>query len=81
LHLFDGCGPFNNATEAGERLKELLPAWDKTALDFDDFRDGVLDAERRAKRLGEVYGEPPGGNPSADVWKLIESLRTTPHKR
>jgi hypothetical protein len=78
LHLFEGCSPFDNALQAGVRLTELLPTWDKTELNFDDFRAGVLEAEKRARRLTEIYGEPPVGNPSTDVWKIIESLRSTP---
>jgi hypothetical protein len=76
LHLIEGCGPFDNAAKAGERLAKPLPKWDKTDLKFDDFRAGVLEAEKRAKRLAETHGEPPEGNPSTDVWKVIESLRT-----
>jgi hypothetical protein len=78
LHLSKGCGPFDNATKAGERLTELLPTWNKSELNFDDFREGVFQAEDQAKRLAETYGGSPKGNPSTDVWKIIESLRSAP---
>lgn len=71
LHLSGGCPGFNNATQAGEHLKRLLPGWSKTALRFSDFAAGVFNAIARAKQLGE----PPDANPSTAVWRLIESLR------
>jgi hypothetical protein len=72
LHLSEGCPGFNSAAQAGAHLKRLVPGWDKTALRFGDFRDGVAAAVVRAKRLGE----PPGANPSTAVWRVIESLRS-----
>lgn len=73
LHQKDGCPGFNNAAQAGTHLKKLIPTWDKTTLDFNDFRDHVLKAVTRAQRLGE----PPEANPSTSVWRLIESLRSS----
>lgn len=55
---------------AGERLRAHISTWDKNALRFGDFRDGVRDAVQRAKALGE----PPNANPSTAVWRLIEAL-------
>jgi RloB-like protein len=72
LHLAPGCPGFNDAGQAGDHLKRLLRRWDKTALRFADFRDGVFDAVTRAKRLEP----PPEGNPATDVWRLIEALQT-----
>lgn len=74
LHLTSGCPGFNNASQADAYLKGLIPSWDKAALRFSDFRDGVFDAVTRAQRLGA----PPDSNPSTAVWRLIESLRTYP---
>jgi RloB-like protein len=71
LHLSEGCPGFNNAAQAGVYLSKLLGTWDKTRLNFDDFRAGVFDAVTRAKRLGT----PPDANPSTAAWELIESLR------
>lgn len=73
LHLSDGCPGFNNATQVNGYLKKILPAWDKTALKFTDFRDGIFDAVTRAKHLDP----PPDGNPSTAVWRLVESLQAT----
>lgn len=71
LHVSERCPGFNSATQAGAHLRKLLPNWDKKALKFADFREGIADAVVRAKRLGE----PPGANPSTAVWQVIESLR------
>lgn len=73
LHLSAGCRGSDNARQAGDFLKKILPTWDKTALSFDDFRAGVFDAVYRARKLEQ----PPHGNPSTAVWRLIESLRRT----
>jgi RloB-like protein len=73
LHLAAGCPGFNNATQADVHLKGLLPTWDKTSLRFLDFQSGVFDAVARAKRLDP----PPDGNPSTDVWRLIEALHAS----
>jgi len=62
---------FNNATQVDEYLRRLVPGWDKTSLDFSDFRDGVMDAVTRAKDMGE----PPHAHPSTTVWRLVESLK------
>jgi hypothetical protein len=74
LHVSDGCPGFNNAAQVEGHLEKLLPNWEKTALRFSDFRDGVFDAVARAKRLGN----PPEANPSTAVWQLVESLRAVP---
>ena len=74
LHLSNTCPGFNNCAQADRFLRRILSGWDKTALRFSDFRDGVFDAVARAKRLGD----PPDSNPSTAVWRLIESLSTAP---
>lgn len=74
LHLATGCPGFNTAAQVEDHLKKLLSRWGKTALRFADFRDGVFDAVTRAKRLDS----PPEGNPSTDVWRLIEALQAAP---
>lgn len=51
-------------------MKKFVARWDKTRLDFEDFRAGVHDAVAYAKRLGD----PPKANPSTSVWRLVESL-------
>jgi hypothetical protein len=72
LHHKDGCPGFNTATHAGTHLRQLIPTWDKTALDFAHFREGVSKAVTRAQQLGE----PPHANPSTAVWQLVEFLRS-----
>jgi RloB-like protein len=71
LH-YGNCTRFvENAKKARDLLREQDPAWDKTALDFDRFRDRIDDALRRAERLDA----PPEGNPSTGVGEIIAALR------
>ncbi|MGC4805260.1 hypothetical protein [Micromonospora sp. DT233] len=58
-------------TEGCDLLREQDPAWDKTALDFDRFRNRIDDALRRAEQLDA----PPEGNPSTGVGEIIAALR------
>ncbi|MDG4764144.1 RloB family protein [Solwaraspora sp. WMMD406] len=60
-----------NANQAKARLRAVLPRWDKTRLDFSDFRDGVLNAAARAKAMDQ----PPKANPATALWRLVEALR------
>ncbi|SDG63150.1 RloB-like protein [Sinosporangium album] len=59
LHLKDCKKPFQNADEVGRELKKIIPKWDKTMLNFADFKSGVFDASNRAKSLGD----PPKPTP------------------
>ena len=46
--------------------------------------DGYEDAKGRAQALDAKHagdGREPGANPSSDVWRLIESIRTNPPPR
>lgn len=70
LHISERCPRFNNASQADEYLRRLVPSWDKTNLRFSDFKDGIADAVERAKKRGE----PPEDNPSTAVWRLVETL-------
>jgi hypothetical protein len=70
LHLSENCPAFNNARQADDYLRSLLPNWDKINLRFSDFKDGIADAVERAKKRGE----PPEANPSTGVWRLVEVL-------
>ncbi|MFF4988138.1 RloB family protein [Streptosporangium saharense] len=72
LHRKDFGRPLQNAGEAKREIRKILPWWDKTALRIEDFRDGIAAATSRAKKLAE----PPLGNPSTDVWKVVEFLGT-----
>jgi hypothetical protein len=70
LHISERCPRFNNASQADEYLRKLVPSWDKTNLRFSDFKDGIADAVERAKKRGE----PPEDNPSTAIWRLVETL-------
>ncbi|WP_089156924.1 RloB family protein [Micromonospora sp. NBS 11-29] len=71
LHL-DGCTRhLENAEKAKDLLRRYVRNWDKTRLDFDDFRDGLDAAVKRARNLGD----PPDANPSTAVWQLVLALR------
>ena len=71
LHLIDCAHYVENAKKVRDRLRGQVPGWDKAALDFAVFRDGVEDAVRRSKRLDES----PEANPSTAVWQLVEELK------
>ncbi|MEU7839461.1 hypothetical protein AB0B39_00665 [Micromonospora sp. NPDC049114] len=60
-----------NAKRARDLLREHIPSWDKTRLDFGNFRDRIEDACRRADRLDP----PPEGNPSTSIGQIIAALR------
>lgn len=66
LHFTDHRGHVGNGKAACKLLAEHLPAYDKK-LDFAAFDDGVEMAIKHAKEL-------PPGNPSTDVWRLVELL-------
>jgi hypothetical protein len=70
LHLSGDCPAFNNARQADDYLRSLLPSWDKVNFRFSDFKNGIADAVERAKKRGE----PPEANPSTAVWRLVEVL-------
>jgi hypothetical protein len=70
LHISDNCPGFNNAQQADDYLRKLLPSWDKRSLRFSDFKDGIPAAIERARKRGE----PPEANPSTAVWRLVELL-------
>jgi hypothetical protein len=74
LHHSDCFSFVENAKKAGDRLRAHVKNWDKTALDFALFRDGVDDAVARARKLSP----PPDANPSTAVWQLIEALKQRP---
>jgi hypothetical protein len=71
LHKGNCFAYIDGAAKAGDLLRALVVNWDKAKLDFSLFRDGVDDAVRRAK----VLGDPPAANPSTAVWRLVEALR------
>ncbi len=56
-----------------ERLRQLVPRYDKTRLRFTDFAHGVEAAVERAQKL-EPSGEKHDINPSTGVWRLVERI-------
>ncbi|MEU8153643.1 RloB family protein [Micromonospora sp. NPDC048986] len=71
LHL-DLCSRYlEDAKRAESLLRKHLPHWDKTRLDFNDFRSGIEAAIGRAQTLPP----PPAANPSTAVWRLALALR------
>jgi RloB-like protein len=71
LHREDHAAFLANPRKACERLsKSLGRPWDKSALNFADFEQGIVAAIERAKKLADA----PTGNPSTNVWMLLEEL-------
>lgn len=71
LHLSAQNSHLENGDKACERLSKLLgKEFNKTELDFTDFKPGIEDAIGRAKSLDQ----PPSANPSTNVWAVLESL-------
>lgn len=71
LHVAEHTAHLENGDKACERISKLLDKeWDKSAMDFSDFEQGIADAVKRAKLLES----PPLANPSTDVWRVLEAL-------
>ena len=66
LHFADHKAYIANGRAACALLARHVPGYDKK-LDFGQFDEGVEEAIKRAKGLGP-------GNPSTDVWRLVELL-------
>ncbi|MFI7433181.1 RloB family protein [Micromonospora haikouensis] len=71
LHYGRHVGFVENAKKARDLLRAHDPQWDKTALDFDKFRDRIEVACQRADQLDP----PPEGNPSTSVGRIVAALR------
>lgn len=76
LHKKDFRKSAHHAKEVEAELSRVLPRWDKSTLRMEDFWEGMEDAIRRAKALGE----PPKNNPSTAVWEVMEVLRASPEE-
>lgn len=55
-------------------LRKHVPAYDKAALDFQDYADFVTDACERARAL-DPTGRRHAFNPSTGVWQVVELVR------
>lgn len=73
LHHIDLHAPLRNAGATQDLLKQVVPAYDKTDLDFSDFAPQVPEAIRRAKLMASK-GSALGDNPSSGMWELVELI-------
>lgn len=73
LHFCDRWTAAQDYAEVAQQLKKYVPSYNKASLDFEIFAEGIPDAIRRAKRLGEC-NEKPYSNPSTTMWRLVESI-------
>jgi RloB-like protein len=69
LHHEDCAAYLGGYREVEQRLRKHLPRYDKSRLNFADYAIGVVDAIRRAEKLGE------SGNPSTGMWRLARRIR------
>lgn len=70
IHFREGCSPLQNGRDAEVKLKQLLPGYDKSNLNFDHFKPNVRVAVERSMRLGDA----PTDNPSTSVGALVKFL-------
>lgn len=68
LHFADCAAGISSPKAAAEKLRRHLPGYAKGTLDFASLAERVDKAVERAKALGP-------GNPSTDMWKLVEVVR------
>ncbi|MBE1530887.1 RloB family protein [Actinomadura algeriensis] len=74
LHIEDYARPFQTAEEAKRKLARLSSNWSEAKTNFRDFKDGVEDACKRARKLQPGADGLPC-NPSTSVWQLVEKIR------
>jgi hypothetical protein len=74
LHHADCAAPNLSCGPVVDRLRQHVPAYDKTVLGFADFADGVLAAIDRARRR-DPSGTDHRLNPSTGVWTLATRMR------
>jgi hypothetical protein len=68
LHFADCTAGIASPKAAAEKLRRHLPGYSKGVLDFALLAERVDKAVERAKSLG-------AGNPSSDMWRLVEVVR------
>ena len=75
LHFKESARPYNNAEEILSELKIYLPSYHKGCNDlFEQTKDKLLEAIKRAKRLCKQRDEHGSDNPSTNMHELIEYL-------
>lgn len=73
LHFADHRAFVRTFGELVPRLKDFVPRYDKSRIDFRHFRGGWRDAVRRAQRLARE-GTEQDTNPSTGVWRLALAI-------
>lgn len=68
MHFAECAAGIASPKAALEKLRRHLPSYTKGVLDFTLLAERVDKAVERAKALG-------GGNPSSDMWRLVEVVR------
>ncbi|QWF77061.1 RloB family protein [Amycolatopsis sp. CA-230715] len=72
LH-FEACAaPLTCYNDVEKRLRKHLPEYDKSALRFEDYAQGVDNAVERAR--GSGLGAEHERNPATGVWALVEKI-------
>lgn len=70
----DNCTAYcNGYADVAARLKQHLPGYTKTSLNFSTYESGIEAAVRRAEKL-DPTGQDHGKNPSSNVWVLVKKL-------
>lgn len=73
LHFEQCVAPLPRFADVAPRLKHHVDDYDKSALNFGLFVDGVGDAVERAEQI-EPTGEDHRVNPSTGVWRLVRRI-------
>ncbi|MDX3656071.1 RloB family protein [Streptomyces sp. ID05-26A] len=68
LHFAECTAGISSPKAAAEKLRKHLPGYSKGVLDFALLAEGIDKAAERARALG-------AGNPSSDMWRLVEVVR------
>ncbi|WP_249228357.1 RloB family protein [Kutzneria sp. CA-103260] len=73
LHFTDHRGVCSSYKQLLPKLIKHVPGYDKSRVDFAQYKPGVAVAVERAERL-DPSGRDHGRNPSTGVWKLVRQV-------
>lgn len=74
LH-FEACAaPLPCYADVARRLRRHVPEYDKSALRFADYEQGVEGAVERAQELGHALATEHEHNPATGVWALVKKV-------
>jgi hypothetical protein len=73
LHFVAHTAPADTYKALLPMLKKHVKSYDKTRLNFKDYRDGWPDAVGRARGLASA-GQEHRHNPSTGVWRLVQDI-------